>query len=158
MAPGAAAGRAPLAAALARAHPVRCLTPRPGVGQFADSSIRVGGKGGRLDLPACRAAGWQPLAYKPLLPAPYAGFPEPTDVAGEFKALALYGVADPSNRPRRIEKREAECTATDQTCEKIVSPNALNSFNANYRPSYSPETVKDGWANRLAWLKQNGMG
>jgi carboxymethylenebutenolidase len=84
----------------------------------------------------------------------------PADIAADLKApvLALYGGADPSNKPETIDKRQAACTSAGKTCEKIVYPDAPHGFNADYRPSYRPEAAKDGWAKMLAWFKEHGVG
>jgi dienelactone hydrolase len=84
----------------------------------------------------------------------------PADIAADLKApvLALYGGADPSNKPETIDNRQAACTAAGKTCEKIVFPDAPHGFNADYRPSYRPEAAKDGWAKMLAWFKKYGAG
>jgi carboxymethylenebutenolidase len=84
----------------------------------------------------------------------------PVDIAADLKApmLALYGGADPSNKPETIDKRQAACTAAGKTCDKIVYPDAPHGFNADYRPSYRADAAKDGWAKMLAWFKKYGVG
>ena len=84
----------------------------------------------------------------------------PADIAADLKApvLALYGGADPSNKPETIDNRQAACAAAGKTCEKIVYPDAPHGFNADYRPSYRPEAAKDGWAKMLDWFKKYGVG
>ena len=40
----------------------------------------------------------------------------------------------------------------------MIYPDAPHGFNADYRPSYSADAAKDGWAKMLAWFKQYGVG
>ena len=79
----------------------------------------------------------------------------PVDIAAALKApmLALYGGADPSNKPETIDKRQAACTAAGKTCDKIVYPDAPHGFNADYRPSYRARRCQ-GWVGENACLVQ----
>jgi carboxymethylenebutenolidase len=83
----------------------------------------------------------------------------PIDIAAELKApvLGLYGAADQGIPVETVEKMAAACKAAGKSCEIKIYPDAPHGFNADYRPSYSPEAAKDGWAMMLAWFKQNGV-
>ena len=47
--------------------------------------------------------------------------------------------------------------AAGKLSQIIVYPDAPHSFNADYRPSYRPEQVKDAWTRMLAWFKAHGV-
>lgn len=84
----------------------------------------------------------------------------PVDVIPDLKCpvLGLYGGADTNIPPELVEKRQAACKAAGKTCDAKIYPDAAHGFNADYRPSYSPDAAKDGWARMLAWFKEYGVG
>jgi carboxymethylenebutenolidase len=84
----------------------------------------------------------------------------PLDVIPDLKCpvLGLYGGADKSIPQTLIDQRQAACKEAGKTCDAIVYPDAPHGFNADYRPSYSPDAAKAGWAKMLAWFKQYGVG
>jgi carboxymethylenebutenolidase len=83
----------------------------------------------------------------------------PIDLAADLKApvLGLYGAADTAIPVESVERMRAACKAANKTCEIVIYPDTPHGFNADYRPSYRPETAKDGWAKMLAWFKDHGV-
>jgi carboxymethylenebutenolidase len=84
---------------------------------------------------------------------------QPLDAVKDLKApvLGLYGGADQGIPLSDIETMRAAMKDAHKKGELIVYPNTPHGFNADYRPSYTPESAKDGWKRMLAWFKQNGV-
>ena len=47
--------------------------------------------------------------------------------------------------------------AANKPSEINVYPEAQHGFNADYRPSYDPDSARDAWAKMLAFFKLNGV-
>jgi carboxymethylenebutenolidase len=83
----------------------------------------------------------------------------PIDVAANLKApvLGLYGGKDDGIPMTDVEKMQAALAAAKSPSKVVVFPDAPHGFNADYRPSYRPETAKEAWQQCLAWLKSHGV-
>lgn len=80
--------------------------------------------------------------------------------AGELKApvLGLYGGKDQGIPLADVEAMEAALKAAGKTGSSIkVYPEAPHGFHADYRPSYTEKSAKDGWQRLQAWLVKNGV-
>jgi carboxymethylenebutenolidase len=84
---------------------------------------------------------------------------QPLDAVKELKApvLGLYGAADQGIPVSDVDKMRAALKDADKKGELVVYPNTPHGFNADYRPSYTPDSAKDGWARMLAWFRENGV-
>lgn len=84
---------------------------------------------------------------------------QPLDAVKDFKApvLGLYGAADQGIPVSDVDKMRAALKDASKKGELIVYPNTPHGFNADYRPSYTPDSAKDGWTRMLAWFKENGV-
>ena len=83
----------------------------------------------------------------------------PIDVAANLKApvLGLYGGKDDGIPMTDVEKMQAALAAAKSPSKIVVFPDAPHGFNADYRPSYRPETAKEAWQQCLAWFKSHGV-
>ena len=83
----------------------------------------------------------------------------PIDVAANLKApvLGLYGGKDDGIPMTDVEKMQAALAAAKSPSKVVVFPDAPHGFNADYRPSYRPETAKEAWQQCLAWFKSHGV-
>jgi carboxymethylenebutenolidase len=83
----------------------------------------------------------------------------PIDVAAKLKApvLGLYGGKDDGIPLADVEKMQAALAAAKSPSKIVVYPDAPHGFNADYRPSYRPETAKEAWQQCLAWFKSHGV-
>jgi len=83
----------------------------------------------------------------------------PIDIAAQLKApvLGLYAGKDQGISAADVEKMRAALAKAGSASKIIVYPNAQHGFNADYRPSYSPEDAKDGWNKLLAWFGEHGV-
>lgn len=84
----------------------------------------------------------------------------PVDVAASLRApvLGLYGGQDQGIPPADVEKMRTALAAAKQASKIVVFPDAPHGFNADYRPSYRPETARDAWRQCLAWFREHGVG
>jgi carboxymethylenebutenolidase len=84
---------------------------------------------------------------------------QPLDAVKDLKApvLGLYGAADQGIPVSDVDKMRAALKVADKKGELVVYPSTPHGFNADYRPSYTPESAKDGWKRMLAWFKENGV-
>lgn len=84
---------------------------------------------------------------------------QPIDIAIDLTApvLGLYGAKDDSIPQESVETMRQALRAANSPAEIIVYPDAGHAFNADYRPSYHPESAADGWQRMLAWFKQHGV-
>ena len=84
----------------------------------------------------------------------------PVDVAASLRApvLGLYGGQDQGIPPADVEKMRTALAAAKQASKIVVFPDAPHGFNADYRPSYRPETARDAWRQCLAWVREHGVG
>jgi len=76
--------------------------------------------------------------------------------------LGLYGGDDrgiPQDTVELMKQKlaEAKGNAAAKGSQFIVYDGAPHAFHADYRPSYREQAAKDGWAQCLAWFKQNGV-
>ena len=83
----------------------------------------------------------------------------PIDVAAKLKApvLGLYGGKDDGIPMADVEKMQAALAGAKSPSKIVVFPDAPHGFNADYRPSYRPETAKEAWQQCLAWFKSHGV-
>ena len=83
----------------------------------------------------------------------------PIDVAAKLKApvLGLYGGKDDGIPMTDVEKMQAALAGAKSPSKIVVFPDAPHGFNADYRPSYRPETAKEAWQQCLAWFKSHGV-
>jgi carboxymethylenebutenolidase len=83
----------------------------------------------------------------------------PIDVAANLKApvLGLYGGKDDGIPLADVEKMQAALAGAKSPSKIVVFPDAPHGFNADYRPSYRPETAKEAWQQCLAWFKSYGV-
>jgi len=81
------------------------------------------------------------------------------DVAGTLKApvLGLYGGKDTGIPPEHVDAMKGALHAAGSESEIVVFPKAGHGFNADYRPSYSPEDAKHAWQRMLAWFRKYGV-
>jgi carboxymethylenebutenolidase len=84
---------------------------------------------------------------------------QPLDAVKDLKApvLGLYGAADQGIPVSDVDKMRAALKDAGKKGELIVYPSTPHGFNADYRPSYTPDSAKDGWKRMLAWFKENGV-
>jgi carboxymethylenebutenolidase len=84
----------------------------------------------------------------------------PLDVVADLKApvLGLYGGKDQGIPREDVDAMRAALAAAKKPGEIVVFPNAQHGFLADYRPSYSAEDAKEGWAKCLAWFREHGVG
>jgi len=82
----------------------------------------------------------------------------PIDLVSELKApvLGLYGGKDQGIPQDTVEQMRKALQAAHNPSEIIVYPDAGHGFNADYRPSYHPESAKDGWRRLQEWFKKYG--
>ena len=71
--------------------------------------------------------------------------------------LGLYGGQDQGIPVAQVEEMKAKLKAAGKTAEFVIYPDAPHGFNADYRPSYRPDTAKDGMERLLAWFKKYGV-
>ncbi len=71
--------------------------------------------------------------------------------------LGLYGGADPGIPREHIEALGAALKKAGKDCDIFIYPGVGHGFNADYRPSYSPEAAKDAWQHMLGWFKAHGV-
>lgn len=89
---------------------------------------------------------------------------QPVDVAADLSGpvLGLYGGADSGIPIATVDQMRAALAAAGTPAatasEIVVYPDTPHAFHADYRPSYRPETAKDGWARCLAWFRNHGLG
>lgn len=84
---------------------------------------------------------------------------QPVDIAVDLNApvLGLYGGKDDSIPQESVEAMRKALRAANAKSEIVVYPDAGHAFHADYRPSYHPESAKDGWQRMLAWFHQYGV-
>lgn len=82
----------------------------------------------------------------------------PVDIATDLNApvLGLYGGEDTGIPLESVETMRQALRAANASAEIVVYPEAGHAFNADYRPSYHPESASDGWQRMLAWFAQYG--
>jgi carboxymethylenebutenolidase len=83
----------------------------------------------------------------------------PLDLVTELKApvLGLYGSADTGIPVADVDRMRDALKAAGKPSEIVIYEGAPHGFHADYRPSYRPESAKDGWQRGLAWFKQHGV-
>ena len=59
---------------------------------------------------------------------------------------------------RLVGQDRAALAAAKKPSEIVVFPDAQHGFLADYRPSYSEQDAKAGWAKCLAWFREHGVG
>ncbi|EOS93610.1 dienelactone hydrolase family protein [Erwinia tracheiphila] len=84
---------------------------------------------------------------------------QPVDIAVDLNAsvLGLYGGKDEEIPQESVQTMRQALRAANATSKIIVYPEAGHAFNADYRPSFHPESAKDGWQRMLAWFRQHGV-
>lgn len=82
----------------------------------------------------------------------------PVDITTDLNApvLGLYGGEDTGIPLESVETMRQALRAANASAEIVVYPEAGHAFNADYRPSYHPESAHDGWQRMLAWFAQYG--
>lgn len=83
----------------------------------------------------------------------------PLQRVGALKApvLGLYAGKDQGIPLSDVEAMRAALKTAAVPCEIKVYADADHGFNADYRPSYSPDAAKDGWQRMLAWFSAHGL-
>jgi carboxymethylenebutenolidase len=83
----------------------------------------------------------------------------PVDIAKDLKApvIGLYGGMDTGIPLHTVEEMRRALQPANKPCEINVYPEAQHGFNADYRPSYDPDSAKDAWAKMLAFFKEHGV-
>lgn len=82
----------------------------------------------------------------------------PVDIATDLNApvLGLYGGEDPGIPLESVETMRQALRAANASAEIVIYPEAGHAFNDDYRPSYHPESARDGWQRMLEWFVQYG--
>lgn len=80
----------------------------------------------------------------------------PIEVAAKLKApvLGLYGDKDKGIPIADVGKMQAALKAASSQSQIIRFPNADHGFLADYRPSFEPESAKQGWKAATGWFKK----
>jgi carboxymethylenebutenolidase len=83
----------------------------------------------------------------------------PVDVAKDLKApvIGLYGGRDAGIPLGTVEQMRTALQAANRPDQINVYPEAEHGFNADYRPSYDPDSARDAWAKMLAFFKLHGV-
>jgi len=87
----------------------------------------------------------------------------PIDLVDDLKGpvLGLYGAADNGIPVDTVEKVQAALKASKNASanhsEIVLYPDTPHGFHADYRPSYTEKSAKDGWMRLQAWLVKNGV-
>ncbi len=89
----------------------------------------------------------------------------PVQLAGALKApvLGLYGGQDggiPLTTVNEMKEALASAAPTNRSAAHsrfVVFAQAPHAFHADYRPSYRAEAARAGWADMLAWFKDQGV-
>jgi len=87
----------------------------------------------------------------------------PIDLVDDLKGpvLGLYGAADNGIPVDTVEKMQAALKASKNASanhsEIVLYPGTPHGFHADYRPSYTEKSAKDGWQRLQAWLVKNGV-
>jgi len=56
-----------------------------------------------------------------------------------------------------LDQMKKAADAAGKSVEFVVYPDTPHAFFADYRPSYTEKSAKDGWARLQAWFKANGV-
>lgn len=82
----------------------------------------------------------------------------PIDVAATLTVpvLGLYAGKDQGIPIASVDRMRETLKTGISGSEINVYPDASHGFHADYRPSYSAEEARDGWARMLAWFKTHG--
>ena len=83
----------------------------------------------------------------------------PVDIAQDLKApvIGLYGGRDAGIPLDTVEQMRAALQAAHRSDQIRVYPDAQHGFNADYRPSYDPDSAGDAWAKMLAFFHNHGV-